>query len=108
MQQRNVFAGPYLDRAAHSREDPAWFASALADPRSRAVLIWNSKSVVAESEPPRAAFLPLSNVAPERLNSTDLILLGRLGEVSNFSSAGETRQYFLAVSISRSMTANGF
>jgi NAD+ diphosphatase len=84
-QQRNVFAGPYLDRAAHSREDPAWFASALVDPRSRAVLIWNSKSVVAESEPPRAAFLPLSSVPPERLNSTDLILLGRVGEVSYFA-----------------------
>jgi NAD+ diphosphatase len=92
MQQRNVFAGPYLDRAAHSREDPAWFASALADPRSRAVLIWNSKSVVAESEPPRAAFLPLSNVAPERLNSTDLILLGRLGEVSYFAYEDESTE----------------
>jgi NAD+ diphosphatase len=92
MQQRNVFAGPYLDRAAHSREDPAWFASALADPRSRAVLIWNSKSVVAESEPPRAAFLPLSSVAPERLNSTDLILLGRLGEMSYFAYEDESTE----------------
>jgi NAD+ diphosphatase len=91
-QQRNVFAGPYLDRAAHSCEDPAWFASALVDPRSRAVLIWNSKSVVADSEPPRAAFLPLSSVAPERLNSTDLILLGRLGEVSYFAYEDESTE----------------
>jgi NAD+ diphosphatase len=91
-QHRNVFAGPYLDRAAHSREDPAWFASALADPRSRAVLIWNSKSVVADSEPPRAAFLPLSSVAAERLNSTDLILLGRLGEVSYFAYEDESTE----------------
>ena len=84
-QQRNVFAGPYLDRAAHSRDDPAWFANALADPRSRAVPMWNSRSLVADGEPPKAAFLELSTLPPERLNSTDLILLGRFGDVSYFA-----------------------
>lgn len=85
MQRRNIFAGPYLDRTAHLRQDPAWFASALADRHSRAVPVWNSRSLIADGESPRAAFLELSGVAQDRLNSTDLILLGRFGDTSYFA-----------------------
>jgi NAD+ diphosphatase len=85
MQQRNVFAGPYLDRAAHLRQDPAWFAAALADERSRAIPVWNSRNLIAEGDPPRAAYLTLSHVPPERRNSADLILLGRFADTSYFT-----------------------
>ena len=85
MQQRNIFAGPYLDRAAHLREDAEWFAAALADERSRAVPIWNSRSLVAEGEVPRAVYLQLSDIPPERRNSSDLILLGRFDDISYFA-----------------------
>jgi NAD+ diphosphatase len=85
MQQRNVLAGPYLDRAAHLRADPAWFAAALADERSRVIPVWNSRSLVAEGDTPRAAYLPLSQVAEERRNSTDLVLLGRCGGTHYFT-----------------------
>ena len=54
MQQRNFFAGPYLDRAAHLRTDPQWFANALADERSRALPVWNSRNLILETDPPRA------------------------------------------------------
>jgi NAD+ diphosphatase len=52
MRERNVFAGPYLERAGHLRGDPSWVAGALADARSRVVPVWNSRSLVAERGPP--------------------------------------------------------
>jgi NAD+ diphosphatase len=85
MQQRNIFAGPYLDRAAHLRQDPAWFAAALADERSRAIPVWNSRNLIAEGDTPRAVYLELSRIPPERLNGTELILLGRFGDTSFFT-----------------------
>jgi NAD+ diphosphatase len=90
MQQRNIFAGPYLDRAAHLRADPAWFAAALADERSRAVLVWNSRNLIAEGDPPRAVYLELSHIPPERRNSADLILLGRFADTSFFAYEAES------------------
>src|SRR5271163_2571287 len=85
MQQRNIFAGPYLDRAAHLRQDPAWFAAALADERSRAIPVWNSRNLIAGGDPPRAEYFALSRIPPEQRNGEDLILLGRLGETSYFT-----------------------
>jgi NAD+ diphosphatase len=85
MQQRNIFAGPYLDRAAHLRQDPAWFAAALADERSRAILVWNSRNLIAEGDSPRAVYMELAQIPPERRNSADLILLGRFGDTNYFA-----------------------
>ena len=85
MQQRNIFAGPYLDRAAHLRQDPEWFAAALADERSRAIPVWNSRNLIAEGDIPRAVYWELSRIPPERLTGADLILLGRFGETSYFT-----------------------
>ncbi len=77
MQERNIFAGPYLDRAAHLRQDPEWFVAALADERSRALPVWNSRNLIAGGDSPRAVYLELSRIPPERRNDADLILLGR-------------------------------
>src|ERR1700685_1026721 len=85
MQPRNIFAGPYLDRAAHLRQDPAWFAAALADERSRAIPVWNLRNLIAEGNAPRAAYLELSRVPLERRNGADLILLGRFGDTNFFT-----------------------
>ncbi len=85
MQQRNIFAGPYLDRAAHLREDPAWFAAALADERSRAIPLWNSRNLIAEGDAPRAVYVELAHIPPERRSSTDLILLGQFGDTRYFA-----------------------
>ena len=85
MQQRNIFAGPYLDRAAHLRQDPEWFAAALADERSRAIPVWNSRNLIAEGDVPRAVYWELSRIPPERRNGADLILLGRIGETNYFT-----------------------
>jgi NAD+ diphosphatase len=106
MQRRNVFAGPYLERAAHLRSDPAWFESALADERSRVVPVWNSRSLIAGGdakgggavpadaadgrEAPRAAWLDLSQIPLDRRNSTDLILLGRFNDANFFAYETES------------------
>jgi NAD+ diphosphatase len=85
VQQRNIFAGPYLDRAAHLRQDPAWFAAALADQHSRAIPVWNLRNLIAEGETPRAVYLELSHLPAERRNDTDLILLGKFGDTNFFA-----------------------
>lgn len=90
MERRNTFAGPYLDRAAHLRQDPAWVAGALADRASRAVAIWNSRNLIADGAPPRAALLDLALLPQERRNADELILLGRFGDSYCFAVEFET------------------
>jgi len=90
MQTRNVFAGPYLDRATHLRQDPKWFADALADGRSRVVPMWNSRSLIVEGEVPRAAYVGLPRIPPESRNGNDLILLGRVGDTGFFTCEFES------------------
>jgi NAD+ diphosphatase len=85
MQSRNILAGPYLDRAAHLRRDPERFAEALADERSRALPVWNSRNLIVAGETPRAALLELSAIPEQRRNSTDLTLLGRFGDIDLFA-----------------------
>lgn len=80
MARRNTFAGPYLDRAAPLREDPAWFDAALADPGSRAVVVWNSRSLVRGADAPRAALLELHALPPAARSADALILLGRFAD----------------------------
>jgi len=78
-------AGPYLDRAAHLRSHPAWFASALAGERSRFLPVWNSRNLIVEGATPRAALLELSAVPERQRNGSDLILLGRFGDIDVFA-----------------------
>ena len=85
MPTRNVFAGPYLDRAAHLRQDAAWFAGALADAASRVVPVWNSRSLIAGDQPARAAFLKLGDIPESRRSAEDLVLLGRINEANFFA-----------------------
>lgn len=85
MQRRNVLAGPYLDREAHLRQDPAWFADALADPRSRAAPVWNSRSLLRGTTAPRAKFVELAALPPSALDAQELILLGRFKDVHHFA-----------------------
>jgi len=85
MQQRNILAGPYADRAAHLRKDSAWFANALADERSRYLPLWNSRNLIVEGDTPHAALLELSAVPKALRNDNDLILLGRYGDINVFA-----------------------
>lgn len=80
-----MYAGPYLDRGSHLRQDPAWFDAALADAASRAVPVWNSRNLVLGDEAPRAAMLPLTEIPPELRGADNLILLGRFHDVPCFA-----------------------
>jgi NAD+ diphosphatase len=85
MQAKNVFSGPYLDRAAHLRSTPEWFAEAVADERSRVIPVWNSRSLIGTGESPRAVFLSLADLPPEKRSGAHLILLGNLAGQSIFA-----------------------
>jgi NAD+ diphosphatase len=85
MQRRNVFAGPYLDRAAHLREDPDWYEDALGDRRSRVIPVWNSRNFIADGVDPKAVFIDLEAIPAERRGISDLILLGEYGDASYFA-----------------------
>jgi NAD+ diphosphatase len=92
MQQPHVFAGPYLDRTAHLREDPACIAAAIADARSRAVPVWNTRSLVMAGDPPRAALLDIARVPQAERNADQLILLGQFGDAPCFAWALDDAQ----------------
>jgi NAD+ diphosphatase len=103
MRPPNVFSGPYLDRASHLRQDPAWLPSALEDDRSRAIPVWNSRNLVTEHGAPalspvpsangspaspgdvRAAFLPMAEIPAALRETGDLVLLGRSGGIHYFA-----------------------
>ncbi len=92
MQQRSVFAGPYLDRDAQMREDAAHFAAAMADAASFAVPVWNSRNLITTDDPRRAAMPGLADLPEEVRDGGELILLGRFNQRSCFACAlaGET------------------
>ncbi len=46
----NYYANTGLDRASHLRGDAAWIAARLADPESRVVPVWRSRSLIAGVE----------------------------------------------------------
>ena len=85
MQTRNVFAGPYLERASHMRTDLAWFDGALADAASRVVPVWNSRNLIAGADAPRALLLGVEEIPAASRNSAELILLGRYGGAHLFA-----------------------
>ena len=101
MPEKNVFAGPYLEREGHLRADPAWLESALADPRSRVLPVWNSLNLVMGGEPAvpsssgtaedtalRAALLGVHEIAPQR--TPELVLLGRRDATDQFPYESES------------------
>jgi len=84
MRTSNVFAGPYLDRASHMRQNAEWYAAALVDARSRVIPVWNSRSLIADFGAPHAVFVGVDVVPAGRRSVEDLILLGRVDEVAYF------------------------
>lgn len=90
MHRRNVFAGPYLDRAAHLRSDSDWLMQALAEPGSCVVPVWRSLNLVTNTDPPRAALLELRDLPDAQREGSELIWLGRLGAASCFAWESES------------------
>lgn len=85
MERRHVFAGPYLDRATHLRTDPAYLAAALGDPRSRAIPVWNSRSLIAGAADGRAALVGLDRLPAGTATAERLIFLGEVAGAPCFA-----------------------
>jgi len=80
---RNVFAGPYVDRASGLRKDAAWLAAALADPATRYIPVWRNRSLVRQRPAPGAVLLGRDALAAPA--AEDLILLGRFRGAACFA-----------------------
>jgi NAD+ diphosphatase len=78
LQAPNVFAGPYLDRAAELRKDAAFLESALRDPESWIVPLWRSRSLIEKTaDGARAVMLAGSHQVRARIEDSQLVMLGR-------------------------------
>jgi NAD+ diphosphatase len=51
MNSQNVFAGAFVDRSGHRREDPDWLAATIASAEARIVPVWQDRCLVAGDSP---------------------------------------------------------
>jgi len=73
----NVFAGPYLERAAHLRKDANSVAAALAAPGTVLVPLWRGRNLVSRDRDARRAVLPPAAPALQgTVTATELVMLG--------------------------------
>ena len=72
---RHVFAGPYVDRTSGLRKDAAWLETALADPATCYVPVWQSRSLVRQDPAPAAVLVGRGVLGP--VTAADVILLGQ-------------------------------
>lgn len=74
----NVFAGPYLDRAAHLRKDAAFLASALRDAGTLIIPVWQARSLVRRTgQGWSAGFVAVADPLRRVATDADLVMLGR-------------------------------
>jgi NAD+ diphosphatase len=89
----NVLAGPYVERAAHWRKDEERLRTALADPATWFVPVWQARSaIVAASDGRASAYFATGAQAFTELGASSFILLGEFHEHVVFAAvlAGET------------------
>lgn len=73
----NIFAGPYLDRTAHPREDTEWLDALRGQRGALLVPVWQLRNLINPSGgTPTARLLEWPQAAPHVSRSEDLILLG--------------------------------
>ena len=83
----NVFAGPYLDRAAHLRKDVDFVATAARDPQSLLVPVWRSRSLVRrEAGGWSAGLVEVRHELRVTVDDADLVMLGRYRDVVCFTA----------------------
>jgi NAD+ diphosphatase len=74
----NVFAGSYLDRAAHLRKDTAYVAAALTDPATLIAPLWRARNLVHPLEQGCcAAFVSVTHEIRTALPDGEFVLLGQ-------------------------------
>ena len=74
----NIFAGPYLDRTAHPREDSGWLDALREQSDAVLVPVWQLRNLIDPGGgTPTARLLDWPQAAPHVNRSEDLILLGK-------------------------------
>jgi NAD+ diphosphatase len=78
LRRPNVFAGPYLDRAAHLRKDPGYVDAALRDPAALFVPVWQTRSLILKAPAGwTAALLEVGDALRATVPESEYVLLGR-------------------------------
>ncbi len=85
MARTNVYAGGTLDRLSGHRGDAAWIAARRADPESRYVVVWRSRCLVRDGEPPHIALLDHAAAEPVTDGAVEVALLGVDGGTAYFA-----------------------
>src|SRR5262245_35597463 len=80
----NVFAGPYLDRSSHLREQDEWLEQTGRDPNARFVPVWQGRNLLTHGDSLRAVFLDSTHVAVRSISRERLVFLGRYQEQACF------------------------
>lgn len=71
-----LFSGPFLERRAELRDDPAWITAARGDPATRYVLNAGATQLIFPGDAPRIAFLDGVHPLVLGARDEDLTLLG--------------------------------
>ncbi|MEM9333754.1 MAG: NAD(+) diphosphatase [Pseudomonadota bacterium] len=74
MQDQNVFAGAFVDRAGERRKDPEWLADAVNAQKSVFLPVWGDRCLV-NTDAPACRLLPYSDVR-DLVDHEELIFLG--------------------------------
>lgn len=89
MNRPNFYAHSGLDRVSHLREDAAWIAARLGDPRTRLVPVWRAQNFFEASAGTNASPMPLmpgvDGLRPYLNGTSHLVLLGLVDEVAHFA-----------------------
>lgn len=83
MNGQNVFAGAYVDRWGHRREDPDWLEKAIRSDDSRFVAVWGDRCL-ASGEPFHTILLDRHQIS-EHMPEKDLIFLGKFRDQAAFA-----------------------
>jgi len=85
MEDRNVFAGAFVDRSGERRKDPEWLAAAAASAEARFVPVWGDRCLAA-GDPPAAVLLERADV-DAFVDDRELIFLGNYRDRPAFAVA---------------------
>ena len=80
----SFYATGDFDRSAHLRQDSAWLAARMQDPRSQLHLTWRGRNLILTPDTPRAHFLSLSDHQDVISRAATVIFLGRAEETAYF------------------------
>lgn len=83
MNNQNVFAGAFVDRWGHRREDPDWLATNIVSDDARFVAVWNDRCL-STGEPPRISLLRHPQV-DQFLDPQESIFLGMFNDKPAFT-----------------------